>query len=109
MIPKESGFNQSKTSCALCARTHIVTFSNFNARLPLQWIVKFYKGCLQQPNCPERQHVDATIMRSFQTVLFSRFLPAAYSGNVNLATTKPWQFMPKYRDVDTVEFNIVHV
>ena len=29
-------------------------------------------------------HVDATIMRSFQTELFSRFLPSAYSGNVNL-------------------------
>ena len=42
-------------------------------------------------------------MRSFQTELFSRFLPAAYSGHVNLATTKPWQFMPKCRDGDTVE------
>ena len=34
MVPKESGFNQSKTSCALC--------DVFQARLPLQGIVKFY-------------------------------------------------------------------
>ena len=54
-------------------------------------------------------HVDATIMRSFQTELFSTFLPSAYSGHVNLAATKPWQFMPKYRDGDTVEFNIFRV
>ena len=40
-------------------------------------------------------HVDATIMRSFQTELFSSFLPVAYSDNVNLAAIKPWQFMPK--------------
>ena len=39
-------------------------------------------------------HVDATIMRSFQTKLFSSFLPSAYAGPVNLATAKPWEFMP---------------
>ena len=48
-------------------------------------------------------------MQSFQTELFSRFLPSAYSGNVNLAATKHWQLMPKYRDGDTVEFNILRV
>ena len=41
--------------------------------------------------------------------VFSRFLPSAYSDNVNLAARKPWQFMPKYRDGDTVEFNIFRV
>ena len=46
-------------------------------------------------------------MRSFQTELCSCFLPAAYSGNVNLAATKPWQFMPNYRDGDTVEIYFV--
>ena len=39
-----------------------------------------------QPNCTERLHVDATIMRSLQTELFSSFLPSTYAGNVNLAT-----------------------
>ena len=53
--------------------------------------------------------MDGTIMRSFETELFSCFLPSAYSGNVNLAATKPWQLMPKYRDGDTVEFNIFRV
>ena len=54
-------------------------------------------------------YVDATIMRSFQTELFSRFLRLAYSGNVKLAARKPWQFIQKYRDGDTVEFNIFRV
>ena len=45
-------------------------------------------------------------MRSIQTELFSRFLPSTYCGHVNLAPAKPWRFMPKYQDGDTVEFNI---
>ena len=48
-------------------------------------------------------------MRYFQTELFSRFLPSSYAGHVNLATAKHWRFMPKYRDGDTVEFNIFRV
>ena len=48
--------------------------------------------------------MDATIIRSFQAELFSRFLPSAYSGNVNLAATKPGQFMPKFRDGDNVYY-----
>ena len=48
-------------------------------------------------------------MRYFQAELFSRFLPSAYSGNVNLAAKKSWQFMSKYRDGDTVDLNIFHV
>ena len=35
--------------------------------------------------------VDATIMLYFHTELFSRFLPSAHSGHVNLAATKPCQ------------------
>ena len=39
------------------------------------------------------RHVDATIMRSFQTEPFSSFLPSTYVGHVNMATVKHWQFM----------------
>ena len=100
MVPKESGFNQSKKSCALRART----LGRFQARLPWQGIMKFYKGSIfvitethfaiqsqvtYQPNYTERIRVDATIMRSFLTELFSSFLPSAYTVNVNLAATKP--------------------
>ena len=70
----------------------------FHARLPWQGMVKLYKGSIfvitetqfanqsqvtQQPNSMERPHVDATIMRSFQAELFSRFLPSSYAGHVN--------------------------
>ena len=49
-------------------------------------------------------NVDATIMRSFQAELFSRFLPSSYAGHVNLtASTKHWQFMPKCKHGSTVE------
>ena len=48
--------------------------------------------------------MDATIMRSFQTELFSRFLPVAYVGHVNLAAAKHWRVMPKLKDGSTVEF-----
>ena len=83
MVPKESGFNQSETE-----------WDVLYARLPWQGMVKFYK-------IKQRQHffhygdtichlrpgyvttklhgtctADATIMRSFQTELFSSFLPA---------------------------------
>ena len=64
---------------------------------------------MQQPNCTERLHVDATIMRSFQTELFSSFLPSTYAGHVNLAAPKLWQFMPNLKDGSTVEFIIFRV
>ena len=53
--------------------------------------------------------MDATIMRSFQTELFSRFLPVAYVGHVNLAAAKHWRVMPKLKDGSTVEFIIFRV
>ena len=62
-----------------------------------------------QPNCTERLHVDATIMRSLQTELFSSFLPSTYAGNVNLAAAKHWQFMPNWKHGSTVEFIIFRV
>ena len=54
-------------------------------------------------------HVDATIIRSFQKELFSHFLTSTYAGDVGLAATKPWWFMPKLKDGDTVEFIIIRV
>ena len=51
-------------------------------------------------------HVDVTIMRSFQTELFSSFLPSTYADHVNLAAAKPWQFMTNGKDGSTVEFII---
>ena len=75
----------------------------FQARLPWQEMVKLNKGSIfvitetkfaiqsqvmQQPNCTERLHVDATIMRYFQTELFSSLLPSTYVGHVNLAAAK---------------------
>ena len=48
-------------------------------------------------------------MRSFQTELFSRFLPEEYVGNVNLAAAKHWRVMPKLKDGSAVEFTIFHV
>ena len=45
-------------------------------------------------------------MRSFQSELFSRFLSSSYAGQVNLATTKHWQLMLKWKDGSTVEFII---
>ena len=53
--------------------------------------------------------MDATIMRSFQIELYSRFLPSTYVGHVNLAAAKPWRFMPKRKDGSTVEFIIFRV
>ena len=50
-------------------------------------------------------------MRSFQTELFSSFLPSTYVGHVNIAPAKPWQFMSywKYWPLRTVEFIIFRV
>ena len=64
---------------------------------------------MYQPNCPERLHVDATILRSFQTELFSSFLPFTYAGHVDLAAVKHWQFMPNWKDGSHVEFIIFRV
>ena len=71
------------------ARTHCDVFQ---ARLPMQGILKFYKGnifVITEIQFAIQSQVTSTcastIMRSFQTELFSRFLPTAYSDNVNLA------------------------
>ena len=49
---------------------------------------------MYQQNYTERLHVDATIIRYFQTELFSSFLPSTHAGHVNMAAAKPCQFMP---------------
>ena len=54
-------------------------------------------------------YVDATIIRSFQTELFSSFLSSTYAGHVNLAAAKHWQFMPNWKYCSTVEFIILRV
>ena len=54
-------------------------------------------------------HVDATIMRYFQTELFSSFLPSTYAGHVNLAAVMHWQFMLNWKDGSTIEFIIFRV
>ena len=54
-------------------------------------------------------YVNATIMRSFQTELFSSFLPSTYAGHINLAAAKHWKFMPNWKDGSTVEFIIFRV
>ena len=41
-----------------------------------------------------------------QTELFSRIVPVAYVGQVNLAAAKYWRVMPKLKDSSTVEFII---
>ena len=43
---------------------------------------------------------------TFQTELFSSFLPSTYVGHVNLAAKKHWQFMPNWKYGSTVEFII---
>ena len=48
-------------------------------------------------------------MRSFQTELFSPFLPSTDAGQVNLAAAKPWQFVTNWNDGRTVEFIIFRV
>ena len=77
----------------------------FQARLPWETKAAFLSSrrhnlphkvrlCNNQTARTERLHVDATIMRYFQTELFSSFLPSTHAGHVNLAAAKPWQFMP---------------
>ncbi len=48
-------------------------------------------------------------MRSFQTELFSRFLPSSYARHVNLTASKHWRFMPKWKHGSTVELIIFRV
>ena len=65
--------------------------------------------CYPESGYVTTKHVDATIMRSFQTELFSSFLPSTYVGHVNLAAAKHWQFMPNWKNGSAVEFIIVRV
>ena len=93
----------------------------FQASLISQEMVKLNKGSIfiimetefaiqgqvmKQPNCTERLHVDATIMRSFQTELFSRFLPSLYASHVNLNAARHCRWVLQLRDGSAVEFII---
>ena len=54
-------------------------------------------------------HVDATIMRYFQTELFSSFLPPTYAAHISLVAGRPWSCMPKWQYGDLVDFTTVRV
>ena len=120
MVPKESGFNQSVAASGMCARKA--------RRFPCSSVVARYGEVIQRQHfCPyedtichpepgyvtTKLHGTSTcrcnVMRSFQTELFSRFLPSSYVGHVNLAVAKLWQFMPKCKHGSTVEFMIFRV
>ena len=107
MVPRErvDSTNQKR----LPANAHALR-DVFQARLLWEEMVKLNKGSIfnitetqfaiqsqvmQHPNCTERLHVDATIMRSFQTELFSRFLPSSYASHVNLAAAKHCRWVSK--------------
>ncbi len=84
---------------------------------PLQEMVKLNKGSIfiitesgyVTTKLHGTLHVDATIMRSFQTELLSSFLPSTYAGHVNLAAVKHWQFMSNWKDGSIVELIIFRV
>ena len=115
MVPKECRFNQSKTACGLCAGI-AWHFPCLPAMARDGELIKMQHSChhnndidiIHHPNssskCTERLHMDATIIRSFQKELFSRFLPSTYAGHVGPAAVKPWWFMPKWKDGSTVKF-----
>ena len=62
MVPKESGFNQSKTSCALCVRT-LCRFPGSPAMA--RYIVKLYKGSISI--ITETQFASKVWLRNNQT------------------------------------------
>ena len=111
MVPKENRYstNQKRLPPDPHASRDV-----FRAPMPWKVMVKLYKGSIcvitetqfaiqrqvmKQPNSTERLHVDATIMRSFQAELFSRFLPSSYTGHVILAAAKHWQHLAVHAKV----------
>ena len=58
---------------------------------------------------PKSGYLDATIMRCFQTELFSRFLPSSYASRVNLVRAKPSRLMQNCKYGSPVEIIIFHV
>ena len=91
MVPNESGFNQSETACGLLLamardgdiiqRQHLLSLRRYN--LPSKFRLRNNQTVRNGTST-----ADATIMRYFQTELFSRFLPLPYAGHVNLAAAK---------------------
>ena len=102
-VPKQCRFNQSKSACCFCARL-ARRFTCLPLRARDGELIKVQHSCYQyhadkigHPNSSyittklyERLHVDATLLRSFQKELFSRFLPSPYAVHVSLAAGKPW-------------------
>ncbi len=121
MVPKDSVFNQSVAASGMCARkawrfpcSHAVASDG-------EVIQKhhFYhhgdtichpkSGYVTTKLYGTSTYVGATIMRSFQTELFSCFLPSSYAGHVNLTASKCWRFMPKCKHGSIVKFIIFRV
>ena len=108
MVPKQSGFQPIGHDFRLMRHAHRDVFQ---ARQPWEEMVKLNKGSFfiitetqfaiqrsglgNQPNCTGRLHVDATIMRSFHTEQFSRFLPMLYASHVNLNAAKHCRWVTK--------------
>ena len=87
-VPRESEFNQSETASGKCARVVVKLYGAQLYKGSIFVITKAQLWIQSQVNCTESLHVDATIMRSFQTEQYSRFLPSPYAGHVKLATAK---------------------
>ena len=112
MVPKESGFNQSVAASGMCARTMR------DGKLVQMPHSCYHVETIRHPNCTERLHVDATIIRSFQkdyfNVSYRRCMPrtlawrraglhhACQSSNMAILLTSllfgfEISFLPKYR------------
>ena len=95
MVPKESGFNQSETASGKHARV-VWRFPCSSATTRDDEVIQrdhfcHHGGTICHPKSSyvttklygTSIHVDATIMRSFQTEQFSRFLPSPYAATLN--------------------------
>ena len=107
MVPKESGFNQSVAASGMCARKA----SHFPCSPAVARdgeVIQRQHFCHHGDTLPSKGRLRNnqtvrnvyTWMRSFQTELFSHFLPSSYAGHVNLTASKHWRFMPKCRYID---------
>ena len=95
MVPKESGFNQSETASGKHARVvwrlPCSSATTRDGEVIQRQHFCHHGGTICHPKSSyvttklygTSIHVDATIMRSFQTEQFSRFLPSPYAATLN--------------------------
>ena len=102
MVPKESGFNQSETASdgEVKQRQHFYHHGDTICHPKSGYVTNKLHGT---STCRCNKNVI------FSDRAISSFLPSTYAGHVNLATSKPWQFMPNWKDGSTVEFIIFRV